>query len=165
MRRSLSGLRGSHVGIGPRGFATSLLGLVPESAGICGTVVVWSQDWGLCLKAPIRYLKVRARFSAHSAQVREKADFATHLSRVCDVAPGTEIKPDAISPPPPAPTPTPPHPTPPHPTPLRVLTGAHDRIINEISKILGKAHGPIPACVDVGLRAERWECRFYEFRA
>ena len=46
-------------------------------------------------------------------------------------AKGTEIKPDAISPPPP-------HPSPPQPTPLRVLTGAHDRIITEISKIFEK---------------------------
>ena len=64
--------------------------------------------------------------------------------------PGTEIKPDAISP---LPTP-PPHPPTPHPTPLRVLTGAHDRIdriINEISKILEKAHGQIRACVELGL--------------
>ena len=63
--------------------ATSLFGLVLERAGICKTFVafvVWSQDWGLCLKAP---LKVLARFSAHSAQVRKNAVFATHLSRVC----------------------------------------------------------------------------------
>ena len=46
------GLRGSHVGIWLRGFATSLFGLVLESAGICRTFVIWSQDWGLCLKAP-----------------------------------------------------------------------------------------------------------------
>ena len=42
-----SKLRGSHVGIWPRGFATSLFGLVLKSAGICRTFVVWSQDWGL----------------------------------------------------------------------------------------------------------------------
>ena len=70
-------VRGSHVGIGPR--ATSLFGLVFESAGICRTFVVWSQDWGLCLKARIRCLKVRARFSAHSAQVRGKVGLPTQL--------------------------------------------------------------------------------------
>ena len=41
---------------------------------------------------------------------------------------------------------------PPQPTPLRVLTGAHDRIINGISKILGKTHGQIRACVELGFR-------------
>ena len=71
----------SHVGIGPRGFATSLFGLVLESAGICRTFVVWSQNWGLCLKAPIRYLKVRARFSAHSAQVRGEVGLPTQLAK------------------------------------------------------------------------------------
>ena len=37
-------VRGSHVGIWPRGFATSLFGLVLESASICRTFVVSSQD-------------------------------------------------------------------------------------------------------------------------
>ena len=70
----------SHVGIWPRGFATSLFGLVLESAGICKTFVVSSQDWGLCLTAPFRYLKVRARFSAHSAQVRGEVGLLTQLA-------------------------------------------------------------------------------------
>ena len=42
--------------------------------------MVWSQDWGLCLKAPIRCLKVRVRFSAHSAQVRGEVGLLTQLA-------------------------------------------------------------------------------------
>ena len=70
----------------PCRIATSLFGLVLESAGICRTFVVWSQDWGLCLQAPFRQLKVRARFLhtlLRRCQLGKKADLATHLSRVC----------------------------------------------------------------------------------
>ena len=45
-------LRGSHVGMWLRGEAASLSGHAFETAGICRTVLVWSQDWGLCLMVP-----------------------------------------------------------------------------------------------------------------
>ena len=35
--------------------------------------MVWSQDWGLCLRAPFRYLKVRARFSAQAECAEKRA--------------------------------------------------------------------------------------------
>ena len=48
------GLTGSHVGIWPRGVATSLFGHSFESAGVCRTFLAWSQEWGLCLMVPSR---------------------------------------------------------------------------------------------------------------
>ena len=51
------GFRGSDVGIWPRGFATSLFGLVLESAGICRTFVVWSQELGFMSEGSIQVTK------------------------------------------------------------------------------------------------------------